>query len=42
MTLDKRFAKKLREANEAVYGGSKNESVVYDHIQTLLEMARQV
>ena len=42
MKLDKRFAKKLREANEAVYGGSKNESVVYDHIQTLLEMARQV
>ena len=42
MTLDKRFAVKLREANEAVYGGSKNESVVYDHIQTLLEMARQV
>ena len=26
MTLDKRFAKKLREANEAVYG-STNESI---------------
>tara|TARA_R110002074_G_C12495614_1_gene662134 strand:- start:23 stop:1906 length:1884 start_codon:yes stop_codon:yes gene_type:complete len=42
MTLDKRFAKKLREANQAVYGGSKNESVSYRHIQTLIEMASKV
>ena len=43
MTLDKRFAKKLREANEAVYGGSKNESTS-THLNTLIliEMATRV
>ena len=43
MTLDKRFAKKLREANEAVYGGNKNESAS-THLNTLMlmEMAARV
>ena len=44
MTLDKRFAKRLREANEAVYGGNKNESISSDYVQTmiLMEMASKV
>ena len=38
MTLDKRFAEKLREANEAVYG-SKNESI--KHLGNIISETKQ-